>query len=114
MILSAILFGATAITVMNIIDAFWNDILDFLKKAANKVKQVIKGVLYGSKVFIKKTYEAIQEISRHYSWVDEHWEETTVTRKVSPNEVPKDILNRYAMMDQEVDVTDELEMKLTA
>ena len=55
----------------------------------------------------------VKEISRHYSRVDQHWEETTITRIVSESEVPPEILER-ARANEELDITDELEMQLNA
>ena len=56
-------------------------------------------------------HEGVKEISRHYSKVGQQWEETTVTRVVSESEVPSEILER-ARANEELDITDELEMQL--
>ncbi len=113
MILTSIIFGAVLTAgIVGVVAAFWNDIIDFLKKGIDKVRQIVDGIVYGSKVFVKKIYEGIQEISRHYSMVDDRWQETTVTRTVSPNEVPDDILRRAEMQKKEVDITDELELNI--
>lgn len=108
MILTALIVGCA---IAGLLAAFWKDLVGFLQKAIDKVKQVVSGILYGSKVFIKKLGEAVKEISRHYSKVDGHWQETTVTRQISASEVPKDILER-AGYGTELDITDELEMQL--
>lgn len=91
--------------------AFWEDILGFLKKAIRKVQQVVEGVLYGSKVLIRKLSDGFKEISRHYSKLGDVWQETTVTRTVSASQVPEDIRKRAERCD-ELDITDELEMEL--
>ncbi len=62
---------------------------------------------------MQKVKEGAKEISRHYSKVDQHWEETTVTRVVSESEVPREILER-ADAYRELDITDELEMQLAS
>ena len=72
---------------------------------------LFSGIVYGCRVFVKKIHEGVKEISRHYSKVDQHWEETTVTRVVSESEVPSEILER-ARANEELDITDELEMQL--
>ena len=112
MILSSLLWGAAIIAGVGIVAAFWNDLVNFLKKAINKVHQIVEGIVYGCKVFVKKLREGVKEISRHYSKVDQHWEETTITRTVSESEVPPEILAR-ANANVELDITDELEMELT-
>lgn len=108
MILIPLLLGAA---VVGIVAAFWKDLVNFLRKAVQKVQQVISGIVYGCRVFVKKIHEGVKEISRHYSKVDQHWEETTVTRVVSESEVPSEILER-ARANEELDITDELEMQL--
>lgn len=110
MIPIALILGATLVGV-GILAAFWNDIVGFLKKAINKVQQIVSGIVYGSKVLLKKMQEGIKEISRHYSKVDQHWEETTITRTVPESEVPPEFVAR-AKANEEVDITDELEMQL--
>lgn len=112
MILTTLLWGAAIIAGVGIIASFWNDLLNFLKKAAEKVQQLVAGVVYGCKVFIMKMREGVREISRHYSKVDQHWEETTVTKTISESEVPPEILAR-ANANMELDITEEMEMQLT-
>lgn len=111
MILTGLLLGAVALAGIGIVAAFWNDLVSFLKKAVNKVKQIVNGIVYGCKVFVRKLSEGVKEISRHYSKVDQHWEETTVTRTINESEVPPEILER-ANRGQDLDITDELEMQL--
>lgn len=113
MILTTLLWGAAIIAGVGIIAAFWNDLVDFLKQAVRKASQIVSGVIYGFKVFIKRMGQAVSEISRHYSKVDQHWEETTVTRVISESEVPPEILAR-ANAGQELDITNELELELTS
>ena len=105
MILTALLWGAGILAGVGIVAAFWNDIVKFLKKAVEKVRRLVEGVVYGCKVFVKKMREAVKEISRHYS------KETTVTKVISESEVPPEILER-ARANEELDITDELEMQL--
>lgn len=111
MIFTALLLGAGVLVGIGLVAVFWNDIVSFLKKAVNKVKELVSGVVYGFKVFVKKISEGIKEISRHYSKVGQQWQETTITRNVSESEVPEEIRNK-AMYSEELDITDELEMKL--
>jgi len=108
MILTAII---ATVVIAGIVGTFWQDIVGFLKSTIEKVKQMVAGIVYGCKVFVKKVSDGIKEISRHYSKVDQHWEETTVTRTVPASEVPPEIRKR-AEYNEELDITDDLEMKL--
>lgn len=90
---------------------FWKDITDWLRKAVNKVKEVVGKISYGVKVFIKKIQEGLKEISKHYSRTGTEWEETVVTRKIPENQVPDEIkakANSYS----ETDISEELELQL--
>ena len=111
MILTALITGAAIIAGVGIVAAFWNDMIDWLKRAIAKVESVVAGILYGSRVFVIKISEGVQEISRHYSKVEDHWQETTVTKTVSASEVPQEILDR-ANLYQELDITEDLELQL--
>ena len=110
MILTTLILGAA---LVGIVAAFWRDLVNFLQKAVRKVQQLVAGIVYGCRVFIRKLREGVKEISRHYSKVDNHWEETTVTRVVSESEVPAEILER-AKAQGEIDITDEAAMQLEA
>lgn len=111
MILTTLLWGAAIIAGAGIVAAFWNDLLGFLRRATEKVQQLVAGVVYGFKVFVKKIQEGFKEISRHYSKVDQHWEESVVTRIITESEVPPYIRER-AQANVELDITDEMEMQL--
>ena len=62
----------------------------------------------------KYVCEEYKDISRNYSKVDNHWQETIVTREIPASKVPEDILARANEIGygQELDITDELEMQL--
>ena len=64
MILTSLICGAAIIAGIGIIAAFWNDLVNFLKKALQKVQQLVEGIVYGCKVFVKKLQEGVKEISR--------------------------------------------------
>lgn len=113
MILTALLFGAAVIAGVGLVALFWNDLVDFLKRAIKKVQQIVSGIVYGFKVFVKKTLEGFQEISKTYSKKQDTWEETTTTHTVDESEVPADIVAKAeAKKGQEVDMTDEVELQL--
>jgi len=106
-----ILGGVIAASVIGIVKVFWNDILDFLRKAIRKVQQIVAGVVAGAKILIQKVRDGLKEISRNYTKVNGHWEETTVTRTIPESEVPADILAKAAYS-EETDITDQMELVL--
>ena len=112
MILTALIMGLSVIAGIGIIAIFWNDLVDFIKDTAQKISKAFNRVVYGTKIFLKKILEGVQEIFKHYSKVDGHWEEITTTRTISESEVPVEILNKV-QYGQEVDVTQELELQMT-
>lgn len=90
---------------------FWDEIVEWLQKAVSAVKKAIRGILYGTKVFINKTKEGIREIARWYAKNGTQWEETTQTRVVSEYDVPEEI-RRRAEYEDEVDISNQIEEKL--
>lgn len=112
MIIAALIIGATAILGVSLIAKYMNNLIDWLKRAIKKVNEMIQMVVYGTKVFIKKVREGIEEISKHYSQDNENrWHETVVTRTVDENEVPAEFLN-LARQRAETDITERVERKL--
>ncbi len=112
MILTSIIVGAILTAgLAGIVAAFWNDILDFLRGAINHIKNILKKVVLGSRILIRKLQEGLKEISKSYAKENGHWEEITSIRTISESEVPKDILEKASLY-EDVDITDELEMNL--
>ena len=97
--------GVTVAAVAGTVAHYWNEITSWLKKAINKVKEVVKGIVYGTKVFARKLAEGFKEISKHYSKKGTQWEETTVTRTIDESEVPPEILAKVGRY--ETDLTNE-------
>lgn len=93
---------------------FWQEICNFLKRAMDKVKQIVAGIVMGSKIFVKKMWDGVQEIVKTYSYdrTKNKWKETIATRTVSESEVPSDI--RALLGSSEVDITNQLQMQLSA
>ncbi len=109
MILASMILGGLVLGAL----AYWKNLVNFLKKAIEKTMQICRGIFYGAKVFIKKMGEAYKEIAKNYSKTSMgKWEETIITRTVSESEVPKEI--REKAMNREIDITNELEMQLSA
>lgn len=111
MILTTLLFGAAVIAGIGLLAEFWNDITAWLRKAVNKVKEVVGRISFGVRVFVKKIQEGLKEISKHYSKTGTEWEETVVTRKIPESQVPDEIKAK-AYSYKETDITEELELQL--
>lgn len=112
MILTALLIGTGLLVGTGLVFAFWNDIVSWLKRAVQKVKEILGVVSYGFRVFVRKMREALIEISKHYSKNKENkWQETIITKEISESEVPAEIRAK-ARMYEDTDITNELEMQL--
>ena len=97
MILTTLILG---VAVGALIAAFWKDIVGWLQRAADAVKNAIGKAAVGVTVAIKKLFNGFKEISRHYSKTGTQWQETTVTRTVSESEVPEEIRRKAEMMEE--------------
>lgn len=112
MLLTGIILAATAIAGVGLLATYWNNLIGWLKRALRKVAEIVRNVVYGSKVFIRKIQEGIKEISKHYSKDNlGKWQETIVTKTISESEVPKEIREK-AESCYEYDITNELELQL--
>ena len=109
MLLAGMILGVVALGALTI---FWKDIVTWLQKAINKVQEVIKKTVYGTKVFVQKLREASKEISKHYVKQGTKWQETVVERKIAYNELPQDIQAKVQYSEMECDITDELKVQL--
>lgn len=112
MIATAIILGATLFIGISLLAKYWNKVLDVLKRAINKLKHMVSGVLVGSSVFIKKLGDKFQNRTKHYSKTEmDKWEETVVSYEQNPEEIPEEYRN-YAGFGKEYDLTMELEIQL--
>ena len=91
------------------ISRFFRKALDMMKTGISKLASKVRGVILGASHFIRKVGNAFVEGTKNYSLDREvgQWYETTVTRKISPEEVPE----KYRRMEGEFeeDDTEELE-----
>ncbi len=108
MIGTLLLIGAAGL----LLASFWEDIVNWLKKAVEKIKSIVSGVVYGCKVFIQKIKEGAKEISKHYSKEGTQWTETIVQKTIPLSDVPEEIRNKVNRTSGEVDITQELENQL--
>lgn len=91
---------------------FWNKLVNWLKKAIEKITEAIKKVINGAKVYVQHIGDQFKQISKYYSKNGTVWEEYVLTKEIPESEVPDFI--RAMDTEDEIDISEELENKLTA
>lgn len=99
-------------TIIGAFASFWQNIIGWLQKAITKITQALKKAVNGASVFAQRIGEKFKEISKYYSKNGTVWEEYVLTKEVSEDEVPDFI--RAMETTEEIDISEELEMKLSA
>lgn len=98
-------------TIVGKFAEFWNKLVNWLKAAITKIKSVLNKAISGAKVYAQRIGEKYQKISKFYSKNGTVWEEYIATKEVDDSEVPDFI--RAMDTDDAIDITEELENKLT-
>ena len=112
MIPVAIIVGAALLVGTGLVVVFWNKIITTVRTVIEKIQSVVKGILRGVRVFLRKTSDGVIQITKNYSQDENRkWHETVVRRTLSEDEIPKDIRDRL-ILDKEFDMTDEFERQL--
>lgn len=112
MIATALILGAALFVGTTLLARYWNRVVDVMKRAVNKLKNMVTGVLVGSAIFIRKLGEKFQNRTKHYSKTNlGTWEETIISYEQTADEVPEEYQN-YARSSNEYDLTLELELQL--
>jgi len=96
---------------------FWQELLDWLKRGIEKVKQAIGAAIEGAKTFIVQMSDGIKNVAKYYSKnkLTDEYEETVTKKAVNENEVPEELRMKIRMhMNVEVDTTEDLLAKLSA
>ena len=106
-LLGAMALGAVALAV------YWKEIVAWLKRVYDKLPDSIKQNLQGATAFVHKLGGVIKNIMNYYSYNEktQKWTETTVSKEVNENDVPKHIREKMAQT-AKVDISDELQEKL--
>lgn len=113
MIATTLILGAGLLIGIGLVVKFWNNIISYMKKAIPKVQEAIRIAVDGCRVGLRKTTDAIQQVTRFFSQNRETkvWTETIARRTLEENEIPEEHRERL-ILEGEFDVSDELEMKL--
>lgn len=117
MIAIALIFTLTAALISGLA-MFWQNIVGWIKKAANKIKEVLGRAPEGTRTFISRTAEGFKNHSKYYykDVVTREWEEVVYTKSVDESEVPAEILAkvRRESVNTEVSTTEELSLAIGA
>ncbi len=117
MILFSILATVGAVTILSLIDKFYDDIINWLKQIGQVAKKVVQGVLIGCKTFIDVGHATLRtigkEISRNYSKIGDKWQVTEVERNVSADKIPDEIYQQAEQVNDDVlELTKDIEAQL--
>lgn len=117
MIALAIILTLSAALITGLI-LFWRNIVEWIKKAAKKIKEVLGITPDGTRTFITRTIDGFKNKSKYYykNKVTTEWEEIVYTKPVDESEIPADILAkvRNKAVDVEVPTTEELKLAINA
>lgn len=115
MIAIGIILALSAVFIAGLL-VFWKKIVEWIKKAVNKIKQVLGLEPDGTKTFISRTVEGFKNKSKYYykNKVTKEWEEVVYTKDVDESEVPADIMAKVKNkpVNTEISTTEELRMAL--
>lgn len=100
------------VKVKDALTRFFEKALNMMRKVLDKLASKVRGVILGATHFIRKIGNKYQEGTKNYSLEEEigQWNETTVTRDIELEEVPKEY--QTAEDEFEVDDTRELDASL--
>lgn len=99
------------------LSAFWTTIRDFIKDSVEKIKTVlIPALIVGFRTYLETgsyVAAATKAMQKFYSKNQEgKWQETIVTRIVSENEIPADILKKAKNSQSPLDITEQVQQEL--
>ena len=117
MITFLVIAGLSGLLIAGLIK-FWKEIVEWIKKAADKIKTTFGLVVKGTRTFIVKTLDGLRNRAKHYNENETtgEWEETVVHTNVDESDVSADILAkvRVQTIDIEIQTTEELRLAITA
>lgn len=117
MIAIGIILALSAVFIAGLL-VFWQKIVEWIKKAVNKIKEVLGLSPDGTRTFISKTADGFRNKSKYYykNKVTTEWEEVVYTQPVEESEIPADILAkvRHQEIGMDVSTTEELQLAINA
>lgn len=116
MLLAATLI-AGAIIATGLLGIFWNDIKTSLERMFDKVKQMFSHEVEGCRVSLTRRQGQMSKVLKTYHRDQAGiWHETVARKNVAENEIPEEYRQRVQHLKdmEEVDMTDEFAMQLSA
>jgi hypothetical protein len=106
LLLSGAIFAGLAV--------YWQNIVEWVKKAVSKIKEVLGVSVEGTRTFIVKTQEGLQNRAKYYNKnkITSEWEETIYKKNVNESDVPADILAKVQMQTINIEVSTTEELRL--
>ena len=114
-----LVIGALGALAGAVIHAYWKNIIQWLAKAANKIKEVLHIAVEGSETFIKRVGAGFKNMSENYSKLPGgKWRKDTVIEQnyIDENDVPAEIkramLNSMGIEGEKIEITSYVEKQI--
>ena len=114
-----LVIGALGALAGAVIHAYWKNIIQWLAKAANKIKEVLHIAVEGSETFIKRIGAGFKNMSENYSKLPGgKWRKDTVIEQnyIDENDVPAEIkqamLNSMGIEGEKIEITSYVEKQI--
>ncbi len=105
-----------SVAAIALLAKYWQNIVKWIKKAVNKIQEVLKVLVEGTRTFISKLNGQFVNKSKYYykNKVTKEFEEVIYTREVDLNEIPPEIMAKFLNATEGTDIstTDELKLNL--
>ncbi len=116
-----LIIGAVGALAGAVIHAYWKNIIQWLAKAANKIKEVLHVTVEGTETFIKRIGAGFKNMSENYSKLPEgKWRKDVVMEQnyIDENDVPEEIkramLNSMGIEGEKIEITSYVEKQVLA
>ena len=114
-----LIIGAVGALAGAVIHAYWKNIIQWLAKAANKIKEVLHVTVEGTETFIKRIGAGFKNMSENYSKLPEgKWRKDVVIEQnyIDENDVPEEIkramLNSMGIEGEKIEITSYVEKQV--
>jgi len=116
-----LIIGAVGALAGAVIHAYWKNIIQWLAKATNKIKEVLHVTVEGTETFIKRIGAGFKNMSENYSKLPEgKWRKDVVMEQnyIDENDVPEEIkramLNSMGIEGEKIEITSYVEKQVLA
>ncbi|MCF0247519.1 MAG: hypothetical protein HUJ86_02810 [Synergistes sp.] len=117
MILIATIVGLSAALITGLV-VFWKNIIAWINKAVEKIKEVLGFPPHGTRTYIERTEDGFRNKSKYYyqNRVTREWEEIVYTKIVDEDEIPPEVMRKAKSLGvgEEASTTEELKLAINA